>query len=151
VDRLHHLLHGISPLPDERRVPEPLWTRLNAHYRPAVGLATALLAGRLEARPGRLPAAGILVDMNAVFEDFVRTALRRELGASEWDFPAGRAGPKRWLNADRRVPLEPDLTWWSGGRCVFVGDCKYKRANGSVPNADVYRVFGSEGGKPALT
>jgi len=141
VDRLHHLLHGISPLADTRRIPEPLWTRLNAHYRPAFSLAVSLITGGLEARAGHRSAAGILVDMNAVFEEFVRTALREEIGASQREFPAGSAGPRRWLDIDHRVPLEPDLTWWQDGRCVFVGDCKYKRTTGSIPNADVYQML----------
>jgi len=141
VDRLHHLLHDVSPLVDTRRVAEPLWTRLNAHYRPAFSLAVSLITGGLEARAGHRSAAGILVDMNAVFEEFVRTALREELGASEREFPVGSAGPRRWLDVDHRVPLEPDLTWWQDGRCVFVGDCKYKRTSGSIPNADVYQML----------
>ncbi len=141
LTRLHHVLHGISPLRGSRYVPEPRWTRLNAHYRPSVSLASALLVGGLEARAGAHAAAGILVDMNALFEDFVRTALREALGVSERELPSGRSGPRHWLDLDHRVPLEPDLTWWRGGRCVFVGDCKYKRAHGSVPNADVYQML----------
>lgn len=141
LERLHHLFHGISPILDVRRVPELVWTRLNTHYRPAVALGTALLTGGLEARAGAAGAAGVLVDMNAVFEEFVRTALREELRLSEREFPVGRSGPRRWLDVDHRVPLEPDLTWWHGGQCVFVGDCKYKRADGSVPNADVYQML----------
>ncbi|WP_432514271.1 McrC family protein [Kineococcus sp. SYSU DK001] len=141
VDRLHHLLHGVSPLPDPRRVPEPVWTRLNAHYRPAVSLAATLLTGGLEARAGTRAAAGVLVDMNALFEDFLRAALRDALGVGERKFPSGSSSPRRWLDVDHRVPLEPDLTWWHGGRCVFVGDCKYKRVNGNVPNADVYQLL----------
>ena len=34
--------------------------------------------------------------------------------------------------------LEPDLTWWRHGRCVFVGDCKYKRTS---DGADVYQLL----------
>ncbi len=36
----------------------------------------------------------------------------------------------------------PDLSWWPGGRCAFVGDCKYKRATDTqVPNADLYQLL----------
>ncbi|WP_166605451.1 5-methylcytosine restriction system specificity protein McrC [Kineococcus siccus] len=141
VDRLHHLLHDISPLADTRRVPTPLWTRLNVHYRPAFSLAASLITGGLEARAGERFGAGLLVDMNAVFEEFVRAALREAIGASEREFPVGSAGLRRWLDVEHRVPLEPDLTWWQDGRCVFVGDCKYKRTTGSIPNADVYQML----------
>jgi 5-methylcytosine-specific restriction enzyme subunit McrC len=34
-----------------------------------------------------------------------------------------------------------DLSWWDAGRCVFAGDCKYKRTVGMVPNADIYQML----------
>ena len=38
--------------------------------------------------------------------------------------------------------LRPDLTWWRGGECVFVGDAKYKNVTGEkVPNADLYQLL----------
>ena len=38
--------------------------------------------------------------------------------------------------------LAPDLTWWDGPTCTFVGDAKYKRADdGHVPNADLYQLL----------
>ncbi len=37
--------------------------------------------------------------------------------------------------------LQPDLRWWAGGQCAFVGDCKYKRVPGPVPNADLYQLL----------
>ncbi|HME67697.1 MAG TPA: hypothetical protein VKG61_22610, partial [Streptosporangiaceae bacterium] len=37
--------------------------------------------------------------------------------------------------------LEPDLSWWTDDRCVFVGDCKYKKADDTIPNADVYQML----------
>ncbi|MGO9082029.1 MAG: 5-methylcytosine restriction system specificity protein McrC [Streptosporangiaceae bacterium] len=39
------------------------------------------------------------------------------------------------------ITLNPDLSWWIADRCVFVGDCKYKRTNGNVPNADIYQML----------
>ena len=33
------------------------------------------------------------------------------------------------------------MSWWIGDRCVFAGDCKYKRTEGSIPNADVYQML----------
>ena len=41
-----------------------------------------------------------------------------------------------------RLPLRPDLVWREGGRCVFVGDAKYKRVKDErVPNADLYQLL----------
>ena len=40
------------------------------------------------------------------------------------------------------VRLRPDLTWWDGPSCVFVGDAKYKNLNGDrVPNSDLYQML----------
>ena len=40
------------------------------------------------------------------------------------------------------MTLEPDLMWWDGTRCLFVGDAKYKNLTGrSVPNTDLYQVL----------
>ena len=38
--------------------------------------------------------------------------------------------------------LAPDLTWWDGPTCTFVGDAKYKNVSGErVPNADLYQLL----------
>ena len=40
------------------------------------------------------------------------------------------------------MSLEPDLTWWDGETCTFVGDAKYKRVSvEGVPNADLYQLL----------
>ena len=40
------------------------------------------------------------------------------------------------------VRLEPDISWWHGGRCDFVGDLKYKRTDyRRVPHADLYQLL----------
>jgi 5-methylcytosine-specific restriction enzyme subunit McrC len=39
------------------------------------------------------------------------------------------------------VALQPDLSLWQAGRCVFVGDVKYKRVlPAEYPNADIYQA-----------
>ena len=63
--------------------------------------------------------------MNGVFEDFVVVALREVLGVSERAFHKGARGRELYLDSDRRVSLEPDISWWEAG-CAFVGDVKYK-------------------------
>ena len=85
---LRQQLNGISSMaPDSRGVPEPHWTRLNERYRPAVALA------RLEARAGGEDASVFLIDMNAVFEGFIRVALREALRAGRPRIPARRSWP----------------------------------------------------------
>ena len=38
--------------------------------------------------------------------------------------------------------MRPDLTWWDGRSCVFVGDAKYKKIpHASVRNADLYQLL----------
>ena len=46
------------------------------------------------------------------------------------------------LDEKGAVKLEPDLSWWDGSVCRFVGDAKYKRiTNDRVPNADLYQLL----------
>lgn len=141
--RLHQQLQGISSLAADRRgVPEPRWTRLNERYRPAVALARLIIStAGLEARAGGEDASVFLIDMNAVFERFIRVALREALRLDVHVFPPAARGRLVHLDVEHGVPLEPDLSWWMDNRCVFAGDCKYKRTEGAIPNADVYQML----------
>lgn len=57
---------------DARRLPKITYTRLNRHYRPAVELARFILRSiSLREEHGHAESAAFLVDMNALFEDFV--------------------------------------------------------------------------------
>ena len=124
-------------------IPQVSFNRLNRHYEPAVLLARLILRSTsIELRRGGLRASSFLVDMNKVFEDFMVRALRETLGVTEPEFPQGASGRRMFLDCDGKVRLEPDLSWWRGGRCVFVGDLKYKKARDQrVPNADIYQLL----------
>ena len=39
--------------------------------------------------------------------------------------------------------LKPDLSWWDGSICTFVGDAKYKNLTGKrvAPGADLYQLL----------
>jgi 5-methylcytosine-specific restriction enzyme subunit McrC len=141
--RLRQQLTGISTVvPDRREIPEPHWTRLNERYRPAIALARLILStSGLEARAGGQDASAFLIDMNALFERFVRVALREALRLDVSAFPAAARRRQIFLDMERGVRLRPDLSWWIGGRCVFAGDCKYKKTEGTIPNADVYQML----------
>jgi len=128
---------------DPRSIPEVRYTRLNQHYRPAVELARLILrSDSYELCHGALRGTSFLVDMSRVFEDFVVVALREALGVSEHSFPQGASGRQLFLDAARRVSLQPDISWWEGGTCAFVGDVKYKALPGSgVVHSDLYQLL----------
>ncbi len=116
---------------------------LNAHYQPALALARLILkSGTVELAAGKVEAASFLIDMNQVFEDFVVVGLREALSLTPYTFPQGAHSHPLWLDADRSVRLEPDISWWQGDRCVFVGDAKYKRTTvHGAQNHDIYQVL----------
>jgi 5-methylcytosine-specific restriction enzyme subunit McrC len=126
---------------DPRRLPDVVFTRLNSHYRPALVLARYILrAMSYELDEGEVGAIAFTVEMNRAFEDFVVIALREALGLPSDVFVQGvRNG--LWLDDRRRVELRPDMTWWSGQRCVFVGDVKYKRTDLDGESADLYQLL----------
>lgn len=127
-------------------VPAVTFDRLNAHYREVVSLARLILRHwAFEAERGGVRAAGFLMNMNTVFQEFVTEALREELRVAEHTLCSDRelTGQRRiHLDQARRVELKPDLTWWDGPTCTFVGDAKYKNVTGErVPNADLYQLL----------
>lgn len=120
-------------------VPEVGFDRLNRHYERVVTLARLILRrGAFETGRGAVRASGFRMDMNEVFQEFVTVALREALGLSARVFGEHSADS---LDNEDRVPLRPDLTWRDGGRCTFVGDVKYKRADNGAPNADLYQLL----------
>lgn len=127
---------------DPKRLPNIGYTRLNEHYRPAVELAKLILrAASFEHLHGKVQASAFLIDMNQVFEDFVVTALREELGLSPSAFPQ-QVRNRLFLDTGRNVEVVPDLSWWEGDICVFVGDAKYKKVNViGVDHANLYQLL----------
>ena len=101
------------------------YTRLNEHYRPALGLARLLLDNlTLVDRRGATTAASFMVNMNDLFERFVTERLRRAL--------EGRLVVERQvrdhLDVGRQVSIRPDLRFRhpSSGSVTYVADIKYK-------------------------
>ena len=130
-------------------VPLVTLDRLNAHYREVVSLARLILRHwAFEAERGGVRAAGFLMNMNTVFQEFVTEALRDELRVSEHTLCSDKelTGQRRIHlddgDDDGEIRLKPDLTWWDGPTCTFVGDAKYKNVTGErVPNADLYQLL----------
>lgn len=122
-------------------IPEVIFTRLNSHYQPAVSLATLLLRSvSLDLGAGTVRGSAFLIDMNSVFERFVRSALRDALKVNAVRFP--ERPPTEHLDEARLVPLKPDLCLLENRRIVWVGDAKYKRLPvGGYQNADLYQLL----------
>lgn len=120
-------------------VPKVSFNQLNDHYRVVVELSRLILRNSsFESRRGQVRASGFLMDMNSVFQEFVTVALREELRLSPSSF-----GEKEIASLDKagKVHLRPDLTWRESGNWLFVGDAKYKVADQSVPNSDIYQLL----------
>ena len=139
------MLDGVSHAEYSRNdVPTVSFDRLNEHYRFVVGLSRLILQyGAFEAGRGLVRASGFLMDMNQVFQEFVSVALREALGLSESVFCSDKKMPHTIsLDMCEKLKLEPDLTWWEGDSCTFVGDAKYKDiTDRSVPNSDLYQLL----------
>lgn len=122
------------------RIPEVKFDRLNEHYREVMTLSRLILRHTaIETARGAVRANGFLMDMNKIFEEFVTRALREELQLTEHTFPAER---EVWLDEDKDVRMLPDLSWWDGSRCTFVGDVKYKTLEDRpVRHADLYQLL----------
>jgi 5-methylcytosine-specific restriction enzyme subunit McrC len=127
---------------DPGRLPNFRWTRLNRHYKPAADLARLIIASTsLELGADERRATGMTVDMNVVFEEFLRAALREALGLGSSEFPSGDDVRPLSLDVADRIRLRPDLSWWRGNQCLFVGDAKYKRTFASgVNHPDLYQL-----------
>lgn len=125
------------------QLPEVRFDRMNEHYREVVELSRLILRhASIETEEGGVRAAGFLVDMNVVFQEFVTRALRQALGLSERTFCSDRRMPSIWLDEAESIGLEPDFSGWEGHECRFVGDAKYKKMNDErVPNADLYQLL----------
>jgi 5-methylcytosine-specific restriction enzyme subunit McrC len=134
-------LEEVSPLLGPELQTPTLFTRMNDHYRPVERLARMVLHGTsLRDLAGDAEAGSFLVDMNAVFEEFVEARLR--------DYLRGQLQVKgqqtRWLDSGRRVVrLVPDLMFVRGGSPVYVGDTKYKLLSddGKGRNPDYYQLL----------
>ena len=125
-------------------VPAAAFNRLNEHYRDVVELSRLILRYRaIEIDRGEVRANSFLMDMNDVFQRFVTRALRESLGVSDRTLRSDKNLPRRiWLDEGQRKWLGPDLSWWDGATCTFVGDSKYKRTQDErVRNADLYQML----------
>ena len=122
-------------------IPAVSFSRLNRHYEPAINLATLILKWTsLELGGDSAAGTSFLLDMNEVFEIFVHRALREALHLTAAEFPRGVGGFR--LDDAGHIKMKPDLSWWHGGTCRFVGDVKYKDVTGDrVKHHDLYQLL----------
>ncbi|MCY4369625.1 MAG: hypothetical protein OXF41_09455 [bacterium] len=117
------------------------YTRLNEHYRPALGLARLLLDNlTLVDRRGATTAASFMVNMNSLFERFVTERLSRALQGRL----AVESQASGYLDEGRHVSIRPDLRFRhpGSGSITYVGDIKYKlTADGHGRSADYYQLL----------
>jgi 5-methylcytosine-specific restriction enzyme subunit McrC len=127
---------------DSRNLPTITYSRLNRHYQSAVELAKFILRSTsFEIEHGRVQVRSFLLNMDDVFEDFVYVALCEALSVSQREFIRKAKGKAFRLDTEGMIPLEPDVSWWDGNTCRFVGDVKYKSVARTVPNADLYQAL----------
>lgn len=115
-------------------------SRLNEHYRPALGLARLILANlTLTDGHGTTNASSFMVNMNDLFQRFVTERLRRSL--------RGRLSvvdePTIHLGLGQQVAMQPDLEFRNTDyRTSYVGDIKYKLANDARGrSSDYYQLL----------
>jgi 5-methylcytosine-specific restriction enzyme subunit McrC len=97
-------------------------------YERAIALAKAILAGKAVAIPedgDEIMLASIVVDMETLFERYVRALLIRDL--NEYSVLDGnRTGAKPFFD-DRPSPrAQPDIVVKTGNTAVLIGEVKYK-------------------------
>jgi 5-methylcytosine-specific restriction enzyme subunit McrC len=141
--RLHSLrsvLDEVSLLSRPRDASVPVLTRLNERYARAMRLAELVLrSSSLDALVGEIHGTAFSFDMNAVFEDFLTTALREALIKHGGEVRAQWTGA---LDIEEDIRIQPDITWWVHGRCAAIVDAKYKALDSAgVRNADAYQML----------
>lgn len=140
LHRIERRLANVGLLTRGRGLPHVEFDRRNEVYRPLIALARLVLENEsLEYLHGEESASGYLLNIAAVFEDYVAAEVRRHAGAHGGEVVSQHASK---LDIDGHVRIKPDLVWMSRGRVRAVLDAKYKIIkNDAFPNADVYQML----------
>lgn len=132
--RLRHHLAAYANVADsfvQPDAPAPLFNRLNEHWRGASILARLILSQRtLVDRHGRVQGITFSVDMNKLFEEFIRAVVGRV--ARRRGFELAPPKHKPWFSD--QVRMQPDLVIRKRTKTpLAVADAKYKKV---VPSGD---------------
>ena len=111
------------------------FTRLNERYKSAIKICEILWRNAsLDINDmGEYQSFSFLIDMNRLFEDFVRDYLKHELAGYEVE-----KGHK-YLDENKRIELKPDIVIRRGNSIVLIVDTKYKILDEREPDADDIR------------
>jgi len=139
--RVRATLEEVEPARASPSIRAPEITRLNERYAGALKLAELILRSTSISTSRReVTSVAFVFDMNRVFEDFLSASLRLALERHRGHVQAQYG--RLHLDAERRLRLKPDITWWTGGACRAVVDAKYKAlADSRFPNADAYQML----------
>lgn len=132
----------VSRLVPGQPLPTTPLSRLNTSYQPVLALARMILRSRsVDVLDSGVRATGFLVNMNAVFEDFVTVALTEAL--APYGGRCGAQDRQHTLDDARLIKLRPDLVRYSSaGRPIAVVDAKYKsQSPAGYPHADLYQLL----------
>lgn len=140
LHRTDRLLGSVNLLTRGHPLPSVAFDRRNERYRPLISLARLILSGEsLEYLGGGHSASGYLLNVAAVFEDFVAAEVARHARAFDGDIVPQDVSS---LDSSGLVLIKPDLVWRRGGRIRAVLDAKYKIVkNDAYPNADIYQML----------
>ena len=123
------------------QVPSPVITRLNARFAGALGLARLILtATTYDLGAGNASANTFLVDMNAVFEQFVHAGLEHALGRAlvrqhPGELAVSTRIDTRVVRGGLRRAYDTALVT-SGGSVKVIVDAKYKRHSANAAGRD---------------
>jgi 5-methylcytosine-specific restriction enzyme subunit McrC len=126
---------------DRQSMPTFLFNRLNERYRQPLELARLIVQNTSpELTAGDVSTVALTFDMNIVFEDFVFAAVGDALRSLGEPADGWFHGKSVALDEAMLLKPEPDLSLWRRGRCVFVGDAKYKvTTKGAID--DLYQLL----------
>jgi len=138
--QIDHALGEVTPTHHPASVVDRfVYDRQNRGYEPIHRLCKLFLEGfSLSEHAGGTAFRSFLIDMNALFEQFVSEILRERA-------PAGievAAQHRDHLDLGRTLPIRPDLVVRRGRAVALAADCKYKRTEGGqLLHHDVYQVL----------
>ena len=121
------------------------YTRLNDTYEPVHMLCRLFVQSIFVSHKiGGQRMFCFLIEMNGLFEEFVRSVFRRFSSYRVVGYPR-----RKYLDDTKLVRIKPDIRFLKEGKELFVVDCKYKKLkkleddneNARFINSDVYQIL----------
>jgi len=121
------------------------YTRLNEAYKPVHMLCRLFVQNIFVSHKiGEQRMFCFVIEMNRLFEEFVRSVFRRFSSYRVMGHPR-----RKYLDETRLVRIKPDIRFVKEGEELLVVDCKYKKLkkleddieNAQIINSDVYQIL----------